>query len=162
MTAPLSASAQRFQDFLRAQGYAYQVVEMAASTRTAQDAANALGCQVAQIAKSLVFRGATMIAPILVIASGANRVDEARLAELAGEDITKADATFVQQTTGFAIGGVPPFGHATPARTFVDADLLQFDVVWAAAGSPRAVFQLPAQDLPTLTGGTVTRIASGG
>lgn len=159
MTAPLSASAQRFQDFLRAQGHAYQVVEMAASTRTAQDAANALGCQVAQIAKSLVFRGATTNQPILVIASGANRVDEARLAELAGEAIAKADAAFVQQNTGFAIGGVPPFGHATPARTFIDADLLQFAAVWAAAGSPRAVFQLPAQDLPRLTGGTVTQIA---
>jgi prolyl-tRNA editing enzyme YbaK/EbsC (Cys-tRNA(Pro) deacylase) len=157
MTTPLSASAQRFQDLLRAQGHPYQVVEMAASTRTAQDAANALGCQVAQIAK--LTGGMVTNQPILVIASGANRVNEGRLAELAGEALAKADAAFVQQCTGFAIGGVPPFGHVTPARTFVDADLLQFADVWAAAGSPRAVFQLPSQDLPKLTGGMVTRIA---
>lgn len=158
MTLPLSASAQRFQDFLRAQGYAYQVVEMAASTRTAQDAADALGCAVAQIAKSLVFRGATSGLPILVIASGAHRVNEARLADLAGEPIAKAAAAFVQECTGFAIGGVPPLGHRTPPRVFIDADLLQFMVIWAAAGSPRAVFQLAPTDLPHLTGGQVAAI----
>jgi len=155
---PLSASAQRFQDFLQAQGYGYQVVEMAASTRTAQDAAHALGCQVAQIAKSLVFRGASSGQPILVIASGANRVNEARLAELAGEPIAKADAAFVQEATGFAIGGVPPFGHRAPPRTFIDADLMHFTAIWAAAGTPRAVFQLAPHDLPRLTGGHAVAI----
>lgn len=158
MTIPLSASAQRFQDFLRAQDYEYQVVEMAASTRTAQDAADALGCAVAQIAKSLVFRGVTTGQPILVIASGAHRVNEARLAELAGEPIAKADAAFVQECTGFAIGGVPPLGHRTPPRTFIDADLLHFTVIWAAAGSPRAVFQLAPADLPRLTDGQTVAI----
>jgi prolyl-tRNA editing enzyme YbaK/EbsC (Cys-tRNA(Pro) deacylase) len=158
MPPPLTPSAQRFQDLLRDQGYVYQVVEMAASTRTAQDAAHALGCQVAQIAKSLVFRGAASNQPILVIASGANRVNEARLAELAGEPIAKADAAFVQAATGFAIGGVPPLGHRTPPRTFIDADLLRYSVIWAAAGSPRAVFQLAPADLPRLTGGQVVAI----
>jgi prolyl-tRNA editing enzyme YbaK/EbsC (Cys-tRNA(Pro) deacylase) len=158
MSQPLGASAQRFQDWLREQGYDYQIVEMATSTRTAQDAASALGCQVAQIAKSLVFRGAASGQPILVIASGAHRVNEARLAELAGEPIAKADAAFVQEATGFAIGGVPPLGHRIPPRTFIDADLMQFAVIWAAAGTPRAVFSLAPEDLPRLTGGQVIAV----
>ena len=112
----------------------------------------------AQIVKSLVFRGSRTGKPILVLASGVNRVDEKRLGELAGEPVGKADADFVRKQTGFAIGGVPPVGHAAPIETYVDADLLQFEEVWAAAGTPRAVFRLKPQDLPKMSQGTLTPI----
>ena len=126
-------------------------------TRTAQDAAAAVGCEVGQICKSLVFRCASG-APLLVIASGANRVDEGRVGELVGEPIGKADAAFVREQTGFAIGGVPPAGHPTPLRTLVDRDLLAFEEVWAAAGTPRDVFALSPQQLVDLTDGQVADV----
>jgi prolyl-tRNA editing enzyme YbaK/EbsC (Cys-tRNA(Pro) deacylase) len=134
------------------------VVELPASTRTAQEAADAVGCTVGQIVKSLVFRGARTDTPILVLASGANRVHEGRLAELAGEPIAKADAAFVRMHTGFAIGGVAPLGHPAPLNTFVDADLLQHAEIWAAAGTPNAVFALTPADLQTMTGGKVVTV----
>jgi prolyl-tRNA editing enzyme YbaK/EbsC (Cys-tRNA(Pro) deacylase) len=114
---------------------------------------------VEQIAKSLVFRGASTGRPVLVVASGANRVDEARLAALLGEPIDKADADFVRQDTGYAIGGVPPLGHATPLLTYIDQDLLAFDVIWAAAGTSNAVFPLTPSELVAMTGGTVAALA---
>ncbi len=159
MSASLSASAQRVQDALTALGLPCRVVELPASTRTAQEAADAVGCTVGQIVKSLVFRGARTDAPILVVASGANRVNETRLSELAGEPIAKADAAFVRAHTGFAIGGVAPLGHPAPLTTYIDADLLQYAEIWAAAGTPNAVFALTPADLQTMTNGRVVRLA---
>ena len=160
MSAPLNASAQKVQDALDARGYAHcRVVEMPDSTRTAAEAAAAIGCTVAQIAKSLVFRGAQSGAPVLVIASGTNRVDPQRLAGLLGEPVEKPDADYVRERTGFVIGGVPPLGHREPIRTFIDQDLLAFDEIWAAAGTPRAVFRLTPDDLLRMTGGEVAVIA---
>lgn len=155
----LSRSATRVQAALEAAGLAMRVVELPASTRTAVDAAKAIGCEVAQIAKSLVFRGSESGDPYLVIASGTNRVDEAMLAVAAGERVAKASADFVRQRTGFAIGGVPPVAHDNHLRTFIDETLLQFDRIWAAAGTPNAVFELSPSDLPKLTGGRILRIA---
>ncbi len=158
MSADLSASARRVQEAVTARGFAFQVVEFPASTRTAADAAAAIGCEVAQIAKSLVFRTKAEKQPILVIASGVNRVNEKRLRDLVGETIEKADADFVREQTGFAIGGVPPVGHRAGLAIFIDEDLLTLGEIWAAAGTPNAVFRLPAADLPTLTGGQVADI----
>ena len=160
MTAPLNTSAQKVQDALNARGYdRCRVVEMPDSTRTAAEAAAAIGCTVAQIAKSLVFRGAESGAPVLVIASGTNRVDPQRLAGLLGEPVEKPDADYVRERTGFVIGGVPPLGHSEPLRTFIDRDLLAFEDIWAAAGTPRAVFRLSPDDLVSMTGGAVAEIA---
>jgi prolyl-tRNA editing enzyme YbaK/EbsC (Cys-tRNA(Pro) deacylase) len=128
-------------------------------TRTATDAAAAVGCDVAQIVKSLVFRRAGGAA-LLVLASGRNRVDEGKVEALVGEPVGKADAAFVRAATGFAIGGVPPAGHPEPLETLVDADLLDHDVLWAAAGTPRTVFPVGPQELLALTGGRVGDIAS--
>lgn len=158
MTEPLSPAAQRIQAALDAHGLGHKVVEFAQTTRTSADAAAALGCTVAQIAKSIVFKSAGG-APILVIASGPNRVDERKVAALLGEAIGKADADFVRQATGFVIGGVPPLGHAAPIRTLVDRDLLQHQTIWAAAGSPNAVFQLTPADLVGMTGAAPADIA---
>jgi len=151
----LSRSARRVQAALAALGAPYQVVELPQSTRTAVDAARSIGCQVGQIAKSLVFKGKQTQRPILVIASGANRVDEARLAEVVSEPVEKGDADFVRQRTGFAIGGIPPVGHLEPLETLIDEDLLRYEEVWAAAGTPNAVFRLTPPDLVRLTGGRV-------
>lgn len=153
-----SQSAQRVQDALTELGLSCRVAELPASTRTAQEAAAAVGCSVGQIVKSLVFRGAQSNRAILVAASGANRVDEARLAELAAEPIAKADAAFVRASTGFAIGGVAPLGHPAPLIAFIDEDLLQYDQIWAAAGTPNAVFALTPADLQLMTGGQVVRL----
>jgi prolyl-tRNA editing enzyme YbaK/EbsC (Cys-tRNA(Pro) deacylase) len=158
MTQPLSASAQKVQDALSALGLTLQVVELPGSTRTAAEAAQAVGCQVAQIVKSLVFKAKRSERPILVIASGVNRVDEKKIEALIGEPLGKADADFVRQRTGFAIGGVPPVGHAERLMTFIDADLLAYERVWAAAGTPHAVFELNPADLARITGGQVIDI----
>lgn len=127
-------------------------------TRTAADAAAAVGCDVGQIVKSLVFRRESGAA-VLVVASGRNRVDERKVEALLGEPIGKADASFVRETTGFAIGGVPPAGHASPVETIVDGDLLEYDEVWAAAGTPRDVFRTTPQQLVAMTGGLVADVA---
>jgi prolyl-tRNA editing enzyme YbaK/EbsC (Cys-tRNA(Pro) deacylase) len=117
-----------------------------------------VGCQLGQIVKSLVFKGKRSERPILVIASGTNRVNERAIEVLIGEPLGKADADFVRQRTGFSIGGVPPVGHTEPLLTFVDQDLLAFDEIWAAAGTPNAVFRLTPQDLARMTGGQVIKI----
>ena len=158
MSSGLSGSAQRVQDALRSKGFGFEVVELPQSTRSAAEAAQAVGCQVEQIAKSLVFRGTESGRPVLAIASGANQVNERRLAELIGERIGKADADFVRDATGFAIGGVPPVGHAQPVETLIDEDLLRHGEIWAAAGTPNAVFRLTPDDLVKLTGGRVVRV----
>jgi len=154
----LSKSAQRVQEALERLGLALQVVELPSSTRTAQEAAQAIGCDVAQIAKSLIFNTRISQRPILVIASGSNRVNEKKIAGLVGEKVAKADADFVRQFTGFAIGGVPPVGHLQPIETYIDEDLLVFDEIWAAAGTPHAVFCLTGDDLLALTEGKVVPV----
>ena len=151
--AGLSASAQKVQDALNQFGMTLQVVEFDASTRTAQDAANAIGCTVGQIVKSLIFKGRQSGKPILVLTSGVNRVDEKKIAALLGEKIDKADADFVRQHTGFVIGGVPPVGHASPMETLIDEDLVQYADIWAAAGTPNAVFKLTTADLQQIVVG---------
>jgi len=149
----LSPSAMKVQEALNRFGMDCQVVELPQSTRTAQEAANTVGCELAQIVKSLVFKGLQSGNPILVLTSGANRVNENLLREVVGEPIGKADADFVRERTGFAIGGVPPVGHSEPIRTFIDEDLMAFDEVWAAAGTPNAVFRLTTSDLRKITEG---------
>ncbi len=158
MSTPLSPSAQKVQQALLALGLTLQVVELPDSTRTAVEAAQAVGCQVGQIVKSLVFKTKRSQRPLLVIASGSNRVDEKLIEARLGEPLGKADAEFVRQQTGFAIGGVPPLGHASPLLTFIDQDLLQYERVWAAAGTPHAVFALDPADLARMTGGEIISI----
>ena len=152
---PLSPSARKVQEALKILGVGCEVREMDETTRSAQDAARSVGCKVGQIAKSLVFKGATTRQAVLVITSGSNRVDEKKLSERIGEPILKADADFVRQQTGFAIGGVPPVGHAQPIAVFIDEDLLAYSEIWAAAGTPRAVFRLTPQELQRITRGRV-------
>jgi prolyl-tRNA editing enzyme YbaK/EbsC (Cys-tRNA(Pro) deacylase) len=159
MSQPQVGGVQRFQAALARAGWPHQVTELPQTTRRASDAAAAVGCQVEQIVKSLVFRGARSGRPILVVASGSNRVDEALLGALVEEPIEKPDADYVRQHTGYSIGGVPPTGHAEPLLTVVDEDLLGFEEIWAAAGSPNAVFRLTPADLVAMTGGQVARIA---
>ena len=155
---PLGSSAQKVQEVLKSLGLELQVVELQETTRTSADAARAVGCQVGQIAKSLVFRGETTQRPILVIASGSNRVNEKRVGKLISETLGKADADFVRQKTGFVIGGVPPVGHAEKLEVFIDEDLLQYSEIWAAAGTPNAVFKLTPSDLVRMTEGRVIGI----
>lgn len=154
----LSTNAHRVQTALKELGYTLEVIELPASTRTAPEAAVAVGCEVAQIVKSLIFRRKRSLTPVLVIASGANRVNEKRMKQILGEPLGKADADFVRQQTGFAIGGVPPVGHTRPIETYIDEDLLQYKEVWAAAGTPHAVFKLNPNDLTAMTGGTIVSI----
>ena len=154
----LSPTAQRVQDLLTARGFACKVIEFAESTRTSQEAADRAGCSLGQITKSLIFKGRISGKPILVLTSGANRVDEKRLGELAGEPITRPDAEFVRSITGFAIGGVPPLGHAQPMETYLDEDLLQYPTIWAAAGTANAIFELTPKQLAEMTGGKVVQV----
>src|SRR5580704_19718159 len=128
-------------------GERFEVLEFDASTRTAAEAAAAIGCEVAQIAKSLIFRGGTSGRAVLIIASGADRVDEKKAAAAIGEPIGRADADFVREATGFAIGGVPPVGHKMPPVVLIDEALMAFGEIWAAAGTPNAVFRLTPADL---------------
>lgn len=158
MNSNLSDSAQRVQDALQALGLTLHVVELPASTRTAEQAAEAIGCTVGQIAKSLLFKTTDSEQPILVIASGTNRVNESVIGELVGEPIEMADPDFVRQTTGFAIGGVPPVGHDQPIRTFIDEDLLTYETIWAAAGTPHAVFRLTPDDLLQAADGEIVSV----
>jgi len=158
MSIELSASAKRVQAELESHGIDCQVKEMDRSTRSAADAAKAVGCSVAQIAKSLVFKRLNSQRAVLVIASGVNRVDENRLGRIISEPIGMADADFVREQTGFAIGGVPPLGHTHRLEVFIDEDLMQYAHIWAAAGTPRAVFRLTPDQLLKVTGGTVIAV----
>jgi Cys-tRNA(Pro) deacylase len=154
----LSPSAQKVQDGLRALGFDLTVIEHAESTRTAQEAAERVGVTLGQIVKSLIFKGKTSGKPILVLTSGANRVNEKRIKEYAGEKIERADADFVRAVTGYAIGGVPPIAHLQPMETYLDVDLMQYDIIWAAAGTPKAVFELTPDDLEKMTKGKVVGV----
>ncbi|MFM2041644.1 MAG: hypothetical protein RLY86_220 [Pseudomonadota bacterium] len=163
MARALSPSAQRIQNLLNDLGHPLHVIEYAVPTRTAAEAAAVIGCEVGQIAKSIIFRTRDSNRPVLVVASGANRVNEAtvqkRLADvLGGERIAKADAEFVRTATGFPIGGVPPVGHTVPPIVLFDQDLLRFDTVYAAAGTPTSIFAVAPDLLRRLTGGSVAEV----
>jgi len=133
-------------------------MELQSTTRTSAEAAQAVGCSVGQIAKSIVFRAVQTDKPILVIASGSNRVNEKRIESFISQPIGKADADYVRKHTGFVIGGVPPIGHLEKIEIFIDEDLLAYQEIWAAAGSPYAVFKLTPSDLVKMTGGRVVSI----
>ncbi|MEZ5648633.1 MAG: YbaK/EbsC family protein [Alphaproteobacteria bacterium] len=148
----------RVKAVLIAHGLEDTIVEFSASTRTSAEAAAAIGCTIAQIAKSLVFASEETDRPILVIASGANRVDQQKLATALGERVRKPDALWVRDKTGFAIGGVAPVGHITSPSIFIDEDLLNLDPIWAAAGQPNAVFRLTTKDLIRITNGQVLNL----
>ena len=154
----LSSSAQKIQDQIKSLGYEYTVIEHAESTRTAQEAADRAGCELGQIVKSLIFKGKDSDKPILVLTSGANRVDEKRISQYAGEPIGRADADFVRAITGFAIGGVPPIGHIQKMETYVDEDFQLYPTIWAAAGTPNAIFELKTEDLQKMTNGKVVQV----
>ena len=152
------SSVQRVREALEERGLAPRVVELDQTARSAAEAAQALGCRVEQIVKSLVFRGARTGKLVLVLASGPNRVDEARISDLISERVEKADAAYVREKTGFSIGGVPPVGHAEEPETFVDEDLLDEEEVWASAGHTHAVFGISPVDLLHLTNGRVVAV----
>src|SRR6266498_2406028 len=154
----ISPSAQKIQDQIKSLGYDYIVIEHAESTRTAQEAADRAGCELGQIVKSLIFKGRDSAKPILVLTSGANRVDEKRISEYAGEHISRADADFVRAVTGFAIGGVPPLGHLQKLETYFDEDFLQYETIWAAAGTPNAIFAVKTSDLQKMTDANTARV----
>lgn len=158
MSSHLKKSVERVQAVLKEFGLELNVVEFSDSTRTAQEAADAIGCTVGQIAKSLIFKGKSSQKPVLIIASGANRVNEKLVKEYAGEKLEKADAEFVLEHTGFAIGGVPPVGHINPITTLIDEDLTQYSEIWAAAGTPHAVFKLTTEILIEITKGSVIKV----
>jgi prolyl-tRNA editing enzyme YbaK/EbsC (Cys-tRNA(Pro) deacylase) len=147
----LKPAAQRVQAALEASGLDCKVRHMARPTRTAEEAAAACGCEVGQIVKSMVFRGARSGTPYLLLVSGANQVDLDLAAERIGEPLQRPDAAYVRETTGFAIGGIPPLGHATSIETFLDQALLAYATVWAAAGTPDAVFPIAPARLAEAT-----------
>lgn len=155
MTVKLKEAAQRVQDAARASGLDVTVIQREQSTRTADEAAAACGCAVGQIVKSLVFRGKSSGRPYLLLVSGVNRVDEKAVAKTLDELLVRPDAQYVRETTGFAIGGIPPLAHATKLATYVDRDLLQYGTVWAAAGTPDSVFEVDPNALAEKTGAIV-------
>lgn len=159
MSKDLKPSAQRVQDAVRSLGFDFTVLEFDHTTRTAAEAAAAIGCTVGQICKSLVFKALSSGDPILVIASGANRVNVDLIRDRLGEVIGRASPDFVRDQTGFAIGGVAPVGHTRPLTTFIDQDLLNFEEIWAAAGTPNAVFRLTPNDLVKMTGGDIIKVS---
>ncbi|HMB75863.1 MAG TPA: YbaK/EbsC family protein [Kiloniellaceae bacterium] len=154
-TGGLKAASRRVDAALSALGVDYEIRTHDSSARSAEEAAATVGCPVGQIAKSLIFRSADGERAVLAIASGGNRVDEKALAKLLGEKIGRADADFVRRQTGYAIGGVPPLAHAQEPVVFIDRDLMAYETIWAAAGTPNSVVRLQTADLPRITGGRV-------
>jgi Cys-tRNA(Pro) deacylase len=154
-------SAQKVADAAQELGLDVEIVEFEQTTRTAQDAADAIGCQAVQIVKSLLF--VVDGQPLMALVSGANRLDERKLATLRGvgrKKVKRDDADTAKAVTGFSIGGVPPFGHTSSLPVYVDQDLTRFDVVWAAAGTPHAVFAITPDDLVCVSGGTVADLVA--
>lgn len=155
----LQPSAQRFQDYLGRQGFNLTVVELSGSTRTALEASESVGCSVSQIAKSLVFMDKKNNVPVLLIVAGSNRVNLKKFEQNTGIRLARADGTTVKEQVGFSIGGVPPAGHSIPLQTFLDPDLIKHESIWAAGGTPRALFKLSPDDLSALTKGTWVELA---
>ena len=154
----ISSTAQKVQDALLNLGYDYKVIEHAESTRTAEEAAERVGCEVGQIVKSLIFQGKSSGKAILILTSGANRVDVKRIKAHAKEKIGRAEPAFVRECTGYAIGGIPPLGHMNPIETYVDVDLLRFEEIWAAAGTPNAISKMHPSDLEKMTDGKLIQV----
>lgn len=154
----LPVSCRRVQRRLIKLGISSKIVVLGTESRTSAQAARAIGCRLGQIAKSLVFVTDETSRPVLVIASGANRVDEEKIADQVSERVTLADAIFVREKTGFVIGGVAPIAHPEPIKTFIDENLFQYREVWAAGGHPKTVFKISPQDLETITGGKVIAV----
>lgn len=159
MTQTLARASKSVQLALDENNIASKVVELPSSTRTALDAANSIGCTIEQIAKSLIFKTKDTNKPVLILASGPNRVNEKTIEFHLGEKIVKADADFVREATGFAIGGIPPIGHRTKIENiFIDEDLLKYEELWAAAGTPNSVFSMRNPDLLKMTSGKVISV----
>lgn len=159
MNQTLTKNAQGIQDILADAGCDCKVLELSESTRSAQDAANAIGCNVEQIVKSLIFKTQNTQKPVLILASGPNRVNESVIEKHVGDKIVKADADFTRDVTGFAIGGIPPVGHKSKIELiFIDEDLMKYESIWAAAGTPHAVFNMKSSDLINMTGGKIISI----
>ena len=161
MSQDLPRSARRVHDALVALGLPADIHRLEDSTRTAPEAAAAVGCELGAIVKSLVFRGSVSGSPLLALVSGDNRADEALVAAAVGEAVSRPDAAYVREVTGYSIGGIPPVGHPAPVRTLLDEDLFRFETVWAAAGNPHAVFPVAPSALASATGAQVTRLAVG-
>jgi len=158
MESNLNKRSQKVQDTLKEYNVQMKVLELPASTGTAKEAAQAVGCIIDQIVKSLVLIKMHSKLPVLVLASGPNRVNEKVIGELVGEPVEMAKASYVRQQTGYSIGGVPPIGHHSPIDTYVDEHLLEFPFVWAAAGTPHSVFQISPDELVRITNGVVIKI----
>jgi prolyl-tRNA editing enzyme YbaK/EbsC (Cys-tRNA(Pro) deacylase) len=158
MSESLSNTAQKVQNALNEHGLELNVVELSSSARTFDEAATAIGCEVSQIAKSLVFKGKKSQNPILIIASGTNRVNGKKVKAIIGEKIEKPDENFVLDETGFVVGGIPPVGHKKELLTLIDEDLMQFKKIWAAAGTPHAVFSLTPMELLEITSGEIINL----
>jgi prolyl-tRNA editing enzyme YbaK/EbsC (Cys-tRNA(Pro) deacylase) len=156
----MSKSLKRVKAALEASGVASDVLEMPGETRTAADAAREAGCQIDQIAKSIIFRGEDSDAAVLFITAGGNQVDPSLASEVAGEALGRADAAFVRASTGFAIGGVAPIGHLTPSKVFFDPRLSDYDVIYAAAGTPRHIFPVLPEELLRMCGAEVAKFTS--
>lgn len=154
----LSSSAQKVQDALVALGSHAMVVEHENPGRTAAEAAELLRCDIAQIAKSIIFKNAVTGHSVLIITSGANRVDEKKVSAILGDKLAKADAAFVREQTGFAIGGVPPLAHANSGSILLDVDLLRFDQVFPAGGTPHAMFAIDPNELLRISGAQVADV----
>lgn len=156
MSKMLTKSAQSVQEAINKAGLICEVLELPSTTRTAVDAATSIGCNISQIVKSLIFKTKNTGRAILVLVSGPNKVSEKKIGLYVGEEIVKADAEFVRDITGFAIGGIPPFGHKNCIDLiYIDQDLMALDEVWAAAGTPNAVFCINSKDLADITNGKV-------
>jgi len=153
---PLPDASQKVQNYLDQFGLNLNVREFPDSTRTAQEAADAVGCELGQIVKSLVFRSGEN--PLLFLVSGKNQLNVKKVSRELGIPIEKADAQFVRDATGYAIGGVPPVAHANPMHVYIDQDLMGYQEVWAAAGTPHAVFRISSSDLPRITSGRIITV----
>ncbi|MDA0184142.1 YbaK/EbsC family protein [Solirubrobacter phytolaccae] len=160
MTDDLPRSSRRVHAALVALGLPADIVHLEDATRTAPEAAAAVGCELGAIVKSLVMRGVTSGQPVLALVSGSNRADLELLEAALDEQVERPDATYVREVTGYAIGGIPPVGHPAPVRTFMDEDLLQYETVWAAAGHPHTIFPIAPSALADAAGATVTRLAA--
>lgn len=154
----LNKNAKVFQGKLNQLEYTNQVKQLPESTRTAREAANTMGCDISEIAKSIIFKLKRSGEPLLVVASGINRINEKQIETYLEDKLGKADADFVRERTGYIIGGVPPIGHKQAIKTFIDEDLLNFKNIWAAAGDPKAVFRLTPDELVEMTGGQVVKV----
>lgn len=155
MSETLGKSAAKIQSELNKYGLELKVVTMQETTRTCVEAANSIGCEVGQIVKSMIFQGKNSGQPVLIVASGNNRINEKKMKQYLGEAVSRPDANYVQEITGFAIGGIPPVGHINQLTCFIDADLFQYNEIWAAAGTPFDVFCLSPQQLLAITQGKI-------